>query len=378
MEEDIPSLLEALHPGDSQNYGEQLANLSLTWKYLESLPPNARQVRIFYRKMALRDLETPKGSLCLIHGFGEHSGRFMNVAVEFALEGFEVHLGDLRHLGCSGGARAGHDLLELQKDVNLILQQAREDLPCFIWGHSMGGLLVTTVLINNPSLKVKAIITAPLYRNPALKVNWFKIQALEFLQPLLEMQVMNSYICPSSITRDDSYLKQMFEDRKMLPFLGPKMGLSMLHHMKHLWQAVRLFKHPVVFFHGKADSLTCHKATVEVYQRCTSQDKTLKILEGVYHEPHHDYGREEFFSTVKNWMETRLQGSLGKVGSLKVGYPGLPKPSKAKYLVLALLLVYFVVAYKVRITNHEKIWKSLSKLALKLGWPTYYLLKVLV
>jgi alpha-beta hydrolase superfamily lysophospholipase len=48
-------------------------------------------------------------------------------------------------------------------DVTALLRQCDPNLPLFIYGHSMGGLTVTTYLLNNTGLNISgAILSAPL------------------------------------------------------------------------------------------------------------------------------------------------------------------------------------------------------------------------
>lgn len=71
---------------------------------------------------------------------------------------------DLRGFGMTGGTRmAGWKIHDLHYDVTACLKQANPNLPLFIYGHSMGGLTVTTYLINNPYLNIAGVVlSAPL------------------------------------------------------------------------------------------------------------------------------------------------------------------------------------------------------------------------
>lgn len=53
----------------------------------------------------MEPLSNIKASICIVHGFGEYSGRFLDIGEHFAKAGFVVHLIDLRGFGYSGGAR---------------------------------------------------------------------------------------------------------------------------------------------------------------------------------------------------------------------------------------------------------------------------------
>lgn len=377
MEENIQELLEFVHPGESKKF-DNLDRLSLKWKYIQALSPNPKNVRIFYRNMRLKELGTPQASLCLVHGFAEHSGKFINVAIHFALEGFEVHMIDLRSYGYSGGARAGHNLIEFQRDINLMLLQVRDDIPCFLWGHSMGGMLVSTICINNPQLNIAgAVISAPLYESSSAKVTPIKEFIMKMVSGALREGVFNSYIAPSCLSKDDLFTRNMFSDPKLLPLFGPELGLSIAMHMKNTNLHADKLKVPIIFYHGDADILTSWKATEIVYQKCTSQDKTFKKLPGVYHEPHHDLERDDFLKEAFQWITERNKGiPFGKIGKLNIGLAGLPKSSNTcKYVVILVILAYLLAAWKIKVKFTPLKMMTVFKFLSKLFWPVAILLR---
>lgn len=79
-----------------------------------------------------------KGQVCIVHGLGEHSGRYLGLAKILAHEGFAVVMVDLRGYGMSGGGRSQGSLSEFLRDVQKALEQLDGALPIFLMGHSMG------------------------------------------------------------------------------------------------------------------------------------------------------------------------------------------------------------------------------------------------
>ena len=119
---------------------------------------------LYYCRMT--PAETPWASVCLVHGFAEHSGRYLHVAEALVLAGLEVHFLDLRGFGYSGGARASCPVDQLHKDVHSLLRQASDSIPVFLLGFSMGGMLVASFLMMNPGLRVHGVILV----NPLVEV----------------------------------------------------------------------------------------------------------------------------------------------------------------------------------------------------------------
>ncbi len=138
-----------------------------------------------------------KASFCIVHGYGENSDIFLESGLQYALNGFDVHLIDLRGFGMTGGARmAGWKISDLHYDVAAMLKQVKPHLPLFIYGHSMGGLTVTSFLVNNHQLNIAGVVlSAPMLGfNEAINFDQTKQNLVKFLAPHAEVSIVNKYI----------------------------------------------------------------------------------------------------------------------------------------------------------------------------------------
>ena len=107
----------------------------------------------------------PKALICLVHGFNDHSARFDNWSRRLTAEGFAVAAVDLRGHGRSGGrrgyARSYQDLIE---DVSVLMTRSRSlfpGIPLVLYGHSMGGNLVTNYLLAAKDIPDATVVTSP-------------------------------------------------------------------------------------------------------------------------------------------------------------------------------------------------------------------------
>lgn len=116
----------------------------------------------------LRDSSIPdekyRATMAIVHGFAENSDIHLESAIQYALNGYDVQLIDLRGYGLSGGYRMTNNRVhDFHYDVTVLLQQCNPNLPLFIYGHSMGGLTICSYLINNTNLNISGVIlSAPL------------------------------------------------------------------------------------------------------------------------------------------------------------------------------------------------------------------------
>lgn len=106
------------------------------------------------------------GTMAIVHGFAENSDVHLESAMQYALNGFDVQLIDLRGYGMSGGFRMTNNWVhDYHYDVASLLKQSNPLLPLFLYGHSMGGLAITTFLLNNPALKISGVILSAPFLN---------------------------------------------------------------------------------------------------------------------------------------------------------------------------------------------------------------------
>ena len=102
--------------------------------------------------------------LAIVHGFGEHSGRYMNIINKLVPSGYAVYAFDHRGHGRSDGKRGvitSWD--EFRQDLHLFLNLVRDheiDIPVILMGHSMGGLIVLNYLLKNPKERINAVIAS--------------------------------------------------------------------------------------------------------------------------------------------------------------------------------------------------------------------------
>jgi alpha-beta hydrolase superfamily lysophospholipase len=113
---------------------------------------------LYFTNMRSSSVPSTRGSLLIVHGFGEHSSRYCSIAFEFAKKHFDVFLFDFRGFGYSSGIRGATTLKELFQDLVVVLNNVNKNTPLYILGHSMGGGVLLSFLKLNPKLKIAGVI----------------------------------------------------------------------------------------------------------------------------------------------------------------------------------------------------------------------------
>ena len=121
----------------------------------------------YYTKVVDTSIEDPVATLGLVHGFIQNQNNcYFESAIHHALNGFEVHMIDLRGYGCSSSVRCkDFNLYDSHEHIGMMINKFRDDKPAFIIGHSMGCKITQTFLIRNPDVNLAGVIyAAPFFR----------------------------------------------------------------------------------------------------------------------------------------------------------------------------------------------------------------------
>ena len=158
---------------------------------------------------------TPKAVVCLVHGLGEHCGRYGHVAEAFNNAGYALMAFDLRGHGRSGGKR-GHarSYTVLMDDIFQLLETVKEqypDLPVFLYGHSLGGNLVIHYALRRLPKLAGIIASAPLFRT-AVKPPAWKIKLLRAMYGVWPSLTVSNGLETAALSRDAGVLQAYRDD----------------------------------------------------------------------------------------------------------------------------------------------------------------------
>lgn len=245
----------------------------------------------------------------VFHGLAEHGGRYTNVVNQLVPQGFAVYALDLIGHGKSSGERLFvnrfEDLTEPLKSFLDMVKSWQPDKKVFMLAHSMGGLVGTFFLLDHQDELDGAVISGALTKVPdnITPVTMFMAKALSKLAPKVRLAGVDS----SGISRDPQEVVAYVNDP--LVFTGnttARMGSEMIRAMERVKAEMGRIKLPVLLLHGGSDYLSDPDASQTLYEGVGSEDKTLKIYEGYYHEIYNDIGKEVPLADVQAWLEAHI------------------------------------------------------------------------
>lgn len=261
---------------------------------------------IFERTWPCKDA---KGVVIITHGIAEHSGRYGHVAQALVDAGYTAIGFDLRGHGKSSGMRNYvNSFQDYLSDLREVLNRAKNsypDLPIFLFGHSMGGGIVTLfaiernpdvkgILLTGPSVKVSEDISPFLQKISGV---------LSALLPKLPAVKLDS----SDISKDPEVVKAYDEDP--LNYRGgilARTASELLNATKIITEHSKVIDHPILIMHGSDDKLAEVVGSEMLFKNVSSEDKTLKIYEGLYHEILNEPEQDEVLADIINWLDNHI------------------------------------------------------------------------
>jgi acylglycerol lipase len=270
---------------------------NLSWKTNDSID-------IFAQKWEGAD--KPKAVICLIHGMGEHSSRYAHWAERFVEKGYAVIAFDQRGHGKSGGNRGHAPSFDvLFDDVTIFLNKAKENFPdnkYILYGHSMGGAVVSNYLIHRQPQITGAVLSSPYFRM-AFEAPKLKIQLGRWMEDLLPKLALPTGLNADHISRDKKEVDIYKKDKLVHDKISAKMGMQLIDNGEYAIAHAKEIKIPTLLIHGTGDQLTSHLASKEFLSNAGS-NISAKFYDGLYHEMHHEPERDEVFKDILAFVET--------------------------------------------------------------------------
>jgi lysophospholipase len=266
------------------------------------------------REIHIWEHEAPGSVFLILHGILDHGGNYMNLGIYLKAHGFaavapDQHGHDRKRKAHVPGFDVFLDDLEL---IYAWVKDNYQNVPVFILGHSMGGLIVSHYGIRryqeDPQVK-GFILSAPAYKN-SLKVSKLLIKFSGILSMLVPKMTAPVEDLRPYVTHDEAEYKRMRDDERdgiQATKMSFRLGNEYLKAQEWIPEHISEWKYPMLAILPGDDKLINTEFTRELLSKVKDGLVTEIFYPGNYHESFNELNREEVFSRIVDWCGTRLR-----------------------------------------------------------------------
>ena len=251
----------------------------------------------------------PKAVFAIVHGYGEHSGRYLNPVNYFVPRGYTLYAYDLRGHGKSPGPRGHINRFEeylLDTDEFLKFVRGREPgRKLFLLGHSLGGLIVSAYCENFSTSDLAGLITSSAFMQLKLQVPGWKLFMGKMLSSLVPTSSMPNDI-PANLLSHDPAVAVYDTDTLNHHVFTARWSTELMAAQLRTLDQVGAINLPVLVLYAGDDQIADPQGSVLFFERLKIADKTSHCYDGYYHEIFNEVGKEAVFKDMENWLAGRV------------------------------------------------------------------------
>jgi alpha-beta hydrolase superfamily lysophospholipase len=251
---------------------------------------------------------TPRGVVLIVHGLGEHAGRYDLVACRLNLWGFEVRGYDQYGHGESDGVRGAlPSSARLLDDLSDVIESTRarmeSGLPLVLFGHSMGGLVAAChVALRN--VRVEGLVLSSPALDPGL--NGLQKLLLSFVPRVAPNLTMGNGLNPDFISHDAQVVAAYRSDPRVHDRISGRLARFIADGGPAVMARAGEWKVPTLLMYAGADKLVNPAGSRAFAAAAPPQAVTAHCFDGMYHEIFNELDSEPVFETLRQWLDERF------------------------------------------------------------------------
>ena len=256
--------------------------------------------RLAYRRWPAPDATV---TLAVLHGLGEHSGRYERLAGGMAPFGISTYALDLRGHGQSEGQRGHVDSwAQWIDDAAVFFGHVESEVTGEVvpLGHSFGGaLMLSAVRAGRVPRAKRFVLSSPALRLKVAVPAW-KTTLARVASRVAPRLALSNEVDARTVSR----IPEVVEAYRADPLVHGKISTRLFSEWQraaaeNLEHAVEITL-PFLILAGTADQLIDPEGSRELHRRAPTSE--LHLLEGRDHEPFNDLGSEEVFALIARWL----------------------------------------------------------------------------
>lgn len=249
----------------------------------------------------------PKGAVLLVHGLGEHMGRYTHVAHYLQASGYAVFGYDHHGHGFSSGVKGSlPENNQMVDDLQFVISHVKSQVtgPLVLIGHSMGGLIAAEAAVQDQQHIDLLVMSSPALgadTNPLQKMLLFILPSL-----LPNVRVDNG-LKAQWISRDERVIRDYQNDHLVHRKISARLASWILRTGEKIVQNADSWKVPTLLLYSGNDKLVSSKSSDLFAENAPSHLVEAHCFEDMYHEILNDPEKEKVLTTLVQWLAVNLK-----------------------------------------------------------------------
>lgn len=254
--------------------------------------------------------DAPKAHVAIIHGYGDHAGRYRRTIDALVNDGYAVHAFDYRGHGQADGRRGHTDKFsDMLSDLELFMNKVAGKLAgkkLFVFAHSHGGLMMMHHLKKHGADGVSGVIVSGPYLKLALVPPAIKVIGAKLIGKVIPWLPTPTGLTSKDLTRDPAIQAEIDKDPLYGRNATPRWFVESNRAQLEALGFGSDIKVPVYMLLGEKDGIASVPANKEFFATLGTADKQLKVYPGMLHEIWNETGREEVWRDISQWISQHL------------------------------------------------------------------------
>lgn len=251
----------------------------------------------------------PWAAALVVHGLGEHAGRYRTVAGALTAAGIDVLAYDIRGFGGSAGVRAYVDrwsrLIDDLAEQMAAARAAAPGLPLILYGHSLGGLIAVSYVLAGRDAPMPDLLVLSTPALDSEQPAWKKILARILTNITPRMKLANG-LPRDGLSHDPQVQAAVDADPLCVDTTTVRFGAEAFAEQARVQAAlagISAMPMPTYVFHGSDDPIVAPSASAILEGK---GGVTRRVHEGLRHECHHEREYPQVLGEVVAWVEAAV------------------------------------------------------------------------